>query len=288
MTEFVRQLFQPEMSFLHLALAVGLLASPALGVIGTLVVTRRISSIAGAGAHAALGGVGVALFLQRVLLWSWCTATVGAVAGALAAAMLVGIVSLTAREREDTVIAVVWALGMSLGLLFLDKTPGYVDLQGFLFGNILLVTTADLWMTLALDAAVLIPAVLFYNPLLATCFDGTFAVLRGVRTTLFYLVLLALTALTVVLLINVVGIVLVIALLTLPAAAAGCFTRHLWSMMVGSGVLSALFISAGLILSFYFSLPSGPVIVLVAALVYVISLLIGSRRRNEGSAAGGN
>ena len=120
MIEFVRQFFQPEMSFLHLALAVGLLASPALGVIGTLVVTRRISSIAGAGAHAALGGVGVALFLQRVLLWSWCTATVGAVAGALAAAMLVGIVSLTAREREDTVIAVVWALGMSLGLLFLE------------------------------------------------------------------------------------------------------------------------------------------------------------------------
>ena len=223
MIDFFRELLRPEMSFLHLALAVGLLASPALGVIGTLVVTRRISSIAGAGAHAALGGVGIALFLQRVLLWSWCTATVGAVAGALGAALLVGVVSLTAREREDTVIAVVWALGMSLGLLFLDKTPGYVDLQGFLFGNILLVTLNDLKMTLILDALVVIPAVLFYNPLLATCFDGTFAVLRGVKTSLFYLILLALTALTVVLLINVVGIVLVIALLTLPAAECSLY-----------------------------------------------------------------
>lgn len=288
MIDFFRELFQPEMSFLHLALVLGVLASPALGVIGTLVVTRRISSIAGAGAHAALGGVGIALYLQRVLLWSWCTATVGAIAGAVAAALLVGVVSLTAREREDTVIAVVWALGMSLGLLFLDKTPGYVDLQGFLFGNILLVTRNDLWMTLALDAVVVIPAILFYNPLLATCFDGTFAVLRGVKTSLFYLVLLALTALTVVLLINVVGIVLVIALLTLPAAAAGCFTRHLWSMMVCSGILSALFISAGLLLSTCFSLPSGPVIVLVAALVYVVSLFIGSRRKGERGAAGGN
>ncbi len=288
MIDFFRELFQPEMSFLHLALVLGVLASPALGVIGTLVVTRRISSIAGAGAHAALGGVGIALYLQRVLLWSWCTATVGAVTGAVAAALLVGVVSLTAREREDTVIAVVWALGMSLGLLFLDKTPGYVDLQGFLFGNILLVTQNDLWMTLALDAVVVIPAVLFYNPLLATCFDGTFAVLRGVKTSLFYLVLLALTALTVVLLINVVGIVLVIALLTLPAAAAGCFTRHLWSMMVCSGILSAFFISVGLLLSTCFSLPSGPVIVLVAALVYVISLFIGSRRKSERGAAGGN
>ena len=264
MIDFFRELFQPEMSFLHLALVLGLLASPALG------------------------GVGIALYLQRVLLWSWCTATVGAIAGAVAAALLVGVVSLTAREREDTVIAVVWALGMSLGLLFLDKTPGYVDLQGFLFGNILLVTRNDLWMTLALDAVVVIPAVLFYNPLLATCFDGTFAVLRGVKTSLFYLVLLALTALTVVLLINVVGIVLVIALLTLPAAAAGCFTRHLWSMMVCSGILSALFISAGLLLSTCFSLPSGPVIVLVAALVYVVSLFIGSRRKSERGAAGGN
>lgn len=288
MIDFFRELFQPEMSFLHLALVLGVLASPALGVIGTLVVTRRISSIAGAGAHAALGGVGIALYLQRVLLWGWCTATVGAIAGAVAAALLVGVVSLTAREREDTVIAVVWALGMSLGLLFLDKTPGYVDLQGFLFGNILLVTRNDLWMTLALDAVVVIPAILFYNPLLATCFDGTFAVLRGVKTSLFYLVLLALTALTVVLLINVVGIVLVIALLTLPAAAAGCFTRHLWSMMVCSGILSALFISAGLLLSTCFSLPSGPVIVLVAALVYVVSLFIGSRRKSERGAAGGN
>lgn len=288
MIDLFKELFRPEMSFLHLAMAVGLMASPALGVIGTLVVTRRISSIAGAGAHAALGGVGIALFLQRVLLWSWCTATVGAVAGALAAALIVGIVSLTASEREDTVIAVVWALGMSLGLLFLDKTPGYVDLQGFLFGNILLVTKTDLLMTLLLDAAVVIPAVIFYNPLLASCFDGTFAVLRGVKTPVFYLVLLALTALTVVLLINVVGIVLVIALLTLPAAAAGCFTRHLWSMMVWSGILSAIFIGSGLLLSFWFELPSGPVIVLVAAVVYVAGLLISSRRGRRGNVAGGN
>ena len=288
MIELLREFFSPEMSFMRLALAVGLLASPALGVIGTLVVTRRISSIAGAGAHAALGGVGIALFLQRVLLWSWCTATLGAVAGALAAALVVGAVSLTAREREDTAIAVVWALGMSLGLLFLDKTPGFVDLQGFLFGNILLVTKTDLWMTLLLDAVVVIPTVIFYNPLLAASFDATFAEIRGVRTTLIYLALLVLTALTVVLLINVVGIVLVIALLTLPAAAAGTFTRHLRTMMLWSGVLSALFIGAGLVLSFCFELPSGPVIVLVAAVVYVVCLLAGPRRTGRLNGTGGN
>ena len=272
MIDFIRQFFQPEMSFLHLALAVGILASPALGVIGTLVVTRRISSIAGAGAHAALGGVGIALYLQRVLLWSWCTATLGAVAGAMAAALLVGVVSLTAREREDTVIAVVWALGMSLGLLFLDKTPGYVDLQGFLFGNILLLSQHDIVMTLALDAAVLLPMILFYPAVLAMSFDSTFAELRGIKVSVIYLILLALTACTIVLLLNIVGIILVIALLTLPAATAGCFTRHLWSMMVLAAALSWLFVTGGLLSSFYYRLPSGPAIVVFAGTVYLAAL----------------
>ena len=92
MMQFWSDLFRPEMAFLRNALLVGALSSLALGVIGTLVVTRRISSIAGASAHAALGGVGVALFLQRVLMWHWCSPTLGAVVGAVASALLVGVV----------------------------------------------------------------------------------------------------------------------------------------------------------------------------------------------------
>jgi len=287
MPEMIREIFQPEMGFLRCALLMGLAAAPALGVIGTLVVIRRISSIAGAGAHAALGGVGIALYLQRVLLWTWCTTTVGAIAGALAAAMLVGIVSLTAREREDTVIAVVWALGMSLGLLFLNKTPGYVDLQGYLFGNILLVSESDLLGMILLNVLILAAVIPFYNVVLALCFDATFAGLRGVRPGLVYMILLALIALTVVLLINVAGIVLVIALLTLPAATAGCFTRHLWSMMVWSAILSALFIVVGLLFSFHYSLPSGPAIVLTAAICYAVALLFSFRRGRSKSVSGG-
>ena len=241
-------------------------------VIGTLVVTRRISSLAGASAHAALGGVGLALFLQRVCMISWCTPTVGAVAGALLAALVVGIVSLTAKEREDTVIAVVWALGMSIGLLFLERTPGYVDWQGYLFGNILLLSQNDIIMTLLLDAAVLIPVMLFYPAVLAMSFDPTFSELRGIRVPVIYLVLLALTACTIVLLLNVVGIILVIALLTLPAAAAGCFTRHLWSMMLLATGLSWLFVTGGLLGSFYYRLPSGPAIVVFAGIVYLAAL----------------
>ena len=280
--ELLRDFFLPEMVFLRYALLIGALSSIALGVIGTMVVTRRISSIAGASAHAALGGVGVALFLQRVCLWGWCTPTLGAVVGAVASALLVGAVSLCAREREDTIINEVWALGMAIGLLFLDRTPGYVDWQGYLFGNILLLSQQEVYMTLILDAIVLIPTLLFYNSLLAMSFDGTFAELRGVRVRLLYLALLALTALTIVLLINVVGIILVIALLTLPAATAGCFTRHLWSTMVLATVLSWFFVTCGLLASYWYRMPSGPAIVMLAGVVYVAGLAVSAwRGRNQ-------
>ena len=244
-----------------------------------MVVTRRISSLAGASAHAALGGIGLALYLQRVWMWKSCTPELGAVFGALVAAWVVGIVSLSASEREDTVIGVVWALGMALGLLFLDRTPGYVDWQGYLFGNILLVSKTELYMTLALDAAVLLPLVFFYNRLLAVSFDSTFAQLRGVKATAIYLVLLSLTALTIVVLMNVVGIILVIAMLTLPAATSGFFTRHLSSMMVLAGVLSAVFVVLGLVMSYFCRIPSGPAIVVLAGAVYLAALIMRRKQR---------
>ena len=128
---------------------------------------------------------------------------------------------------KNLVAAIIWQLYD----LFLNYTPGYVDWQGYLFGNILLLSGSDVGLVVALDALVLIPTVLFYNHILAMSFDATFAELRGIRVELIYLALLAITAFAIVVLINVVGIILVIALLTLPAAAAGCLTRHLWSMM---------------------------------------------------------
>ena len=270
-------LFRPEMAFLCNALWMAALSSVAVGVVGTMVVTRRIASLGGAISHVALGGVGAALFLQRVCAFYWCSATFGAVVGALFAALLVGIVSMYAKEREDTIINAVWALGMSVGLLFLDRTPGTIEWQSYLFGSILLLTKADLWMVTVLDVVVLVPTLLFYNNLLAMSFDGTFAELRGVKVRLIYPALLALTALTIVLLINVVGIILVIALLTLPAATAGCYTRHLWSMMLLSGILNWIFVTVGLLASFWLRVSSGPAIVVLAGSAYIISLALAAR-----------
>ncbi len=163
----------------------------------------------------------------------------GAVAAAVVSAIIIGLVSLRAREREDTIIGAVWAIGMAVGILFIAVTPGYhEDLMSYLFGNILLIGGSDLWMMAALDAVVLVLGLGLYPQLEAVCFDEEFARLRGLRVEFYVLLLLVLIALTVVLLVSVVGIVLVIALLTLPAAIAGHFTTTLRGMMAVAAILA--------------------------------------------------
>ncbi len=266
-------------AFLQYALAAGGLASVACGIVGTYVVVRRITYIAGGIAHCVLGGIGAALYLRQVWGWTALEPIYGAVAAALAAAGIIGLVSLRARQREDTVIGALWAIGMAAGILFLSQTPGYSqDLMSYLFGNILMVTPRDLWLMAGLDAVVVAVGLLAYNPLMAICFDEEFARVRGIPVAFYYLLLLGLTALTVVLLSMVVGIVMVIALLTLPVAIAGYFARRLWHTMALATALSILLTAAGLALSYEPNLPSGATIIVLAGAVY-LAVTAGSRVR---------
>lgn len=275
MSEYLSAL--SEHAFMRQALLAGLLASVACGVVGTYVVTRRITYIAGGIAHCVLGGIGAARYFQETRGWEWCHPLFGAIVAALASALIIGWVSLRMKEREDTVIGAVWAIGMAIGILFIQATPGYAqDLMGYLFGDILMVTRDKLWLIAALDVVVLGLALAFYNQFLAVCFDEEFAELRGVRVGFYYLLLLCITALTVVLLVTVVGIVMVIALLTLPVAVAGHFSRSLWQMMLISVGLTILFTTAGLALSYAPDLPAGAVTIMIAAGAYAV-VLIGSR-----------
>ena len=270
MLDFFTALSDPDLPFVRYAVITGMLSAIPFGVIGTFVVVRRISYIAGAISHCILGGVGAGLYLQNALGVSWFGPLHGAIVVALLAAVILSLVSLFARQREDSVIGALWAAGMGIGLLFLAKTPGYVDPMSYLFGNILLISRSDIFLVMALDVLVVGTVVLFYNTFLAICFDDEYAGLRGVHTHWFYLVLLCLTALTIVLLVRVVGIVMVIALLTLPAAIAGNFARSVRQMMLLSVLLCAIFILAGLSTSYTLDLPSGPVIIVVAAAVYLV------------------
>lgn len=271
-----------EYEFLQNALLGGLLASVASGVVGSYVVVRRISVIAGAIAHSVLGGIGAARYLATVHGWTGVRPLHGAIVAALLSAFVIGIVGLRAKEREDTLIGAVWAIGMAVGVLFMSQTPGYgQDLMSYLFGNVLLVSRSDLWLMAALDAVVIGVAWLFRKQIVATCFDEEFARLRGVNTSVFYLLLLALTALTVVLLSTVVGIVLVIALLTIPAAIAGFSSPTLARMMMGAVLLSAGLSLLGLALSYQHDLPSGAVTIILAGVLYVATAVLRSLRNRS-------
>ncbi len=269
MIDFIQALTDPAIPFFRYAFFTGILASVSFGIIGTYVVARRISYIAGAIAHCVLGGIGIGLYLQQGLNITWFEPLYGAIIAALVAAIIIGLVSLHADQREDTVIGALWAIGMAVGLLFLAKTPGYVDPMSYLFGNILLISQSDIWLVLGLDILVMGIIGLFYQKFLAVCFDEEYARLRGINTDRFYLLLLCLTALTVVLLVRVVGIVMVIALLTLPAAVASTFSKGIMQMMLLATVICILFITSGLAISYSMDLPSGPTIIIIAGMVYL-------------------
>ena len=271
MTDLYQAIVDPHFSLLRYALLMGLLSSVSLGVVGAYVVTRRITYIAAAISHCVLGGIGAAVYCQSVLGWTWCDPLLGAFVAALLAALIVGFVSLYAKQREDTVISAVWSVGMAVGLLFLAKSPpGFVDPMSYLFGDILLISRQDLWLVAVMDLVVLALGIGFYPKFLALCFDEEFAELRGVRPKVFYMLLLCLTALTVVLLVRVVGIVLVIALFTLPPAVAGHVSRQLWQMMLYAVLFCAVFITVGIAASYPLNLQSGPVIILIAGGTYLL------------------
>lgn len=270
MAEFFSALASPDLPFLRYAFWVGILASVSFGIVGSYVVARRITYIAGAISHCVLGGIGAGLFIQKKLGISWFDPLLGAIIAALMAAVIIGLVSIHSRQREDTVIGALWAIGMAVGLLFIAATPGYVEPMSYLFGNILLVSHKDLWLVAGLDLLVAGLCWFFYNNFLAVCFDEEYARIRGLNTSTYYLTLLCLTALTVVLLVRVVGIVMVVALLTLPAAIAGQFVKGLWQMMVLAAGLCMIFVTSGLAISYSQDLPSGPVIIIVAGVVYLV------------------
>lgn len=269
MNAFLQALLNPSYSFLRNALAAALLSSVLFGVLGSIVTVKRIAGLAGAISHAVLGGIGMALYLKAVKILPSITPMAGAMLFALIAALIIALVSLKAKQREDTVINAVWAIGMSVGVLFMAKTPGYTDPSSYLFGNILLVSSKDLILLAVLDVLVIILSWRFYPQLIASSFDEEFSRVRGVKTQLVFIVILVITAVSVVLLQTFVGIVMVIAMLTLPSGIASFTSKSVFSMMAGGCVFAAVFSVTGLAVSWNADLPSGAVTVVFAGIVYI-------------------
>ncbi|MCM2130698.1 metal ABC transporter permease [Larsenimonas rhizosphaerae] len=254
--------------FLRQALLVGLLAALAGGLIGPYVVVKRIGYLGGGIAHTVLAGMGIAYFLGG-------SPIVGAFICALVAAVIIGVISLYSPREEDTVINALWAVGMSVGVLFISQTPGYsTNLTSYLFGNLLLTPPGLASVLSAIVAGLVLVLLLVHRSLTAVIFDEEFASLRGVPARTLYILLLCLVAVSVVVLLQAIGLIMVIALLTLPAALAGHHVRSISAMMLIASLAGMLFIVVGMAISWVADLPSGATIVLVAGLGYFVSISV--------------
>ncbi|MDB6081772.1 MAG: ABC-type transporter, permease subunit [Chlamydiia bacterium] len=251
----------------------GLAASVAGGIMGSYVVVKRIAFISGSISHSVLAGIGLFLWLERTHGITWVSPLSGALIASILSALLIGWIHMSYRQREDSVIAAVWSIGMAVGVLFLSLTPGFTtELANFLVGNILWVSPHDLLVLTILDVIVIAIVALLYERLLAICFDEEQARLQGLQVNKLYILLLTLIAITVVLLMQVVGVILVMTMLTIPATIANLFTKQLSKMMVLSVFLSCIFSFLGTFLAFHLDLPVGATIALLTGASYVISL----------------
>lgn len=260
------------------ALMAGFAASIVSGIVGSYVVVKRIVFICGGISHSVLGGIGFCLWLERTQGVAWASPLLGALSAAVISALIIGWIHIYYRQREDSVIASLWSVGMATGVLFISQTPGFnVELTNFLIGNILWVTPMDLMILGSLDLIVVLIVLLLHKKFLAMCFDPDQAKLQGLPVNTLYLLLLVLTAITIVLLIQVVGIILVLTMLTIPAAIANLYTGRLSSMMVIAIVLSATLSFAGTALAFDLDWPGGATIALLAGFSYLGALLLKRR-----------
>jgi zinc transport system permease protein len=257
--------------FMQNAIISGLLVSIAAGIIGSLIVVNRMVFLAGGIAHTSYGGIGIAVYFGLPIFF-------GASVFAVFAALIMSFLSLHQKERIDTFIGLIWAVGMAIGIIFIDFTPGYnVNLMSYLFGSILAVSQTDIYYMCGLVLAIIAFVTFFYRDILAVSYDSQYAKLRGINVNLFYTLILVFSALTVVIAIKVVGIILVIALLTIPIYIAEQLSASLYQMMGISSLLSSLFTLIGLFISYTYNLTSGASIIMVAATFFVIFLIFSKK-----------
>lgn len=259
-----------EYQFMQNALIAGILASIVCGIIGVIIVEKKLVMMSGGIAHTSYGGVGLGYLLGFEPI-------IGAFIFSVCAAVGIGYIKRKGGARSDVVIGLFWSLGMALGILFIALMPGYPpDLSSYLFGNILSVTKSDLFLIVCLTIIVTLVIVALFNNWKAYLFDDEFASIIGIKTAFLEYLLLILIAMTVVILIRVVGIILVLALLTAPAATAGMLTSNLKNRMIYSIILGNIFCISGLWISYKMNIASGAVIVVLSVIGYFISYIIRS------------
>ncbi|HBJ77331.1 MAG TPA: hypothetical protein DDY68_06140 [Porphyromonadaceae bacterium] len=260
------ELFQ--YSFFRNALIGSVLLSIACGIVGTYIVVRRLTFISGGLTHASFGGLGLGYYLG----WN---PMLMAMLFAILSAWGVEYISKRKEVREDSVIAVFWSLGMALGIILLFLTPGYSSgLNEFLFGNILTITSLDLIIFGVLSLGIIIGFLLYGRLVSHIAFDPVFSLSQGLPVKCCGYVMITLIAITIVCCIRLVGIVLLISMLTVPQIVANLFTHSMKKMVTISILVGMTGCIMGLLISYWFNLPSGATIVFTLLIGYVVALCI--------------
>lgn len=254
--------------FFQHALLGALLTSALCAIIGSYVVTRRLVIAGGGMAHASLGGVGIGAY------WGF-SPVLGAAIFAVISGLGIHFLGRNSQEREDSLVAMIWTLGMAIGILFAFLAPGFMtDLSAFLFGNILTITRRDLYVISLLLLVVLVLFVLCQRQIITLIYDREFAQTQGIPVAQYEVLLTILTALTIVGSLRMVGIVMVVALLSVPQLTASLFVRSFSAMVGLSFVLALLGNVSGLLLSYQFNVPSGATVIVVSVLFYLVARII--------------
>lgn len=254
-----------EYTFFQNALLGSFLASILCGLIGTYIVTRRLVFISGGITHASFGGIGLGVVLGISPILS-------AMGFSILSAFGVQWMSHRGDVREDSAIAVFWTFGMSLGIICCFLSPGFMpDLPSFLFGSILTIGEADLWLLGTLVVLVAVVFVLLYRTILSVAFDANFARSQRLPVDFIEYLMMALIAMTIVATLRMVGIVLSISLLTIPQMTANTLTQDFKRIIAWSIVIGWIDCLLGLSLSYSLNVPSGASIIFVSILVYLVA-----------------
>lgn len=267
--------------YMQNAVLASMLAGIVCGIMGVIIIEKKLVMMSGGIAHTAYGGVGLGYMIGIEPVY-------GAILFSTLASLGVGYVKRKGTAKSDVIIGMFWSLGMALGILFIALTPGYPpNITTYLFGNILSIPRFYIKIMVVLTLLILLVTVIFFNHWKAYLFDDEFAYIVGIKTTLLEYVLMVMIALTVVVLIRVVGIILVLALLTAPSATAALVTNNLKRRMIYSSILVALLCLIGLWISYSIDLAPGSIIVIMSVglyfIIYAVKYIIQSGSVNRWS-----
>lgn len=253
-----------EYDFLTNAFIASILSGITCGIVGSYIVTRRIVFLSSGITHASFGGLGIALYAGIDPL-------LGALTFASASSVGIEFASRRGGIREDSVVGIIWSMGMAIGALFMSLRPGYAtDLTSYLFGNILLVTPQNIiWLTI-LTVVLIVGSILWLRRLMYITFDEEYAKSQGINTTLVSYIMAVVIAISIVLSIKVMGIILLLSLITIPTVIANDITKDFKLITPLSAIIAVVGNVVGFILSYEYDIPTGSCIIFI-----LVMLLIG-------------